>query len=133
MLQKINNPKSTSYLNFKEYCKGRHITWNWLEHNCEPKNNHKNATTVRPESWNDESINFGFYAHLFLIPPHPRALYSTPVDERTLEVHDIIRGILEYNNNKLLPTNATLTLSNGVPSSKSLEKLYPNLAVLNLT
>jgi len=101
MLQKINNPKSTSYLNFKDYCNSRHITWNWLEHNVEQKNNHKNATTVRPESWNDESINFGFYAHLFLIPPHPRALYSTPVDERTLEVHDIIRGILEYNGIKV--------------------------------
>ena len=74
MLQKINNPKSTSYLNFKEYCKSRHITWNWLEHNCEPKNNHKNATTVRPESWNDESINFGFYAHLFLILILPPSL-----------------------------------------------------------
>ena len=88
MLQKINNPKSTSYLNFKKYCIGDQITWQWYGNNCQPSNDQK-------------GINFGFFAHLFLIPPWPRALYSTPVDERTLEVHDIIRGILEYNGIKV--------------------------------
>ena len=94
MLKKIYNPKSAEYLDFKKYCMGEEITWNWSERHCE-------MGDYNPPDWDEDCYNFGFFGHVFLLPPNERFLYSVPISQKTTDAHDVVRGILEFNKIKV--------------------------------
>ena len=94
MLKKLYNPKTADYLNFKRYCRGEEITWTYAERHCE-------IGDYNPPDWDENCNNWGFFCHPFLLPPSERFLYSVPMGTGTIDAHDVVRGILEFNKIKV--------------------------------
>ena len=94
MLKKIYNSRTAEYLDFKKYCKSEQITWQWAERHCEMSDYNM------PDS-DENCVNWGFYYHVFLLPPSQTFLYSVPISEKTIEAHNVIRQILEFNKIKV--------------------------------